>query len=87
MEQKNMFKQMIDFNSAAYNNSFNTMVTLQEQMEKATNALLDQATWMPEEGKNAIKGWVAAYKDGREKFKIAIDENFKKVEAFFNAAS
>ena len=87
MEQKNMFKQMIDFNNAAYNNSFNTMVTLQEQMEKATNALLDQATWMPEEGKNAIKGWIGAYKDGREKFKIAIDENFKKVEAFFNATS
>ena len=87
MEQKDMFKQVIDFNSTAYNNSFNTMVTLQEQMEKATNALIDQATWMPEEGKNAIKGWVDAYREGREKFKIAIDENFKKVEAFFNTAS
>jgi hypothetical protein len=56
-------------------------------MEKATNALLDQATWLPEEGKKAIRDWVGAYKEGREKFKSTIDENFKKVEEFFNSAS
>jgi hypothetical protein len=87
MDQKKMLKQMIDFNNTAFNNSFTTMVTLQEQMEKATNALLDQATWLPEEGKKAIRDWVGAYKEGREKFKSTIDENFKKVEEFFNSAS
>lgn len=87
MDQKKMLKQMIDFNNAAFNNSFNTMVTLQEQMEKATNALMDQATWLPEEGKKALKDWVGAYKDGREKFKATVDENFQKVEEFFKAGS
>lgn len=83
MEQKNMFKQMIDFNSAAFNNTFNTMVTLQDQMEKATNSLIDLATWLPEEGRNAIKGWVGACKEGRENLKTSFDENFKKSEDFF----
>jgi uncharacterized coiled-coil DUF342 family protein len=87
MEQKKMLKQMIDFNNTAFNNSFNTMVTLQEQMEKATNALIEQATWLPEEGKKAIRDWVGAYKEGREKFKASMDENFKKVEEFFKTAS
>lgn len=83
MDQKTMFKQMIEFNNAAFNNSFNTIVTLQEQMEKATNALMDQATWLPEEGKKALRDWVGACKEGREKFKATVDENFKKVEEFF----
>jgi uncharacterized coiled-coil DUF342 family protein len=87
MDQKKMFKQMIEFNNTAFNNSFNTMVTLQEQMETATNALLDQATWLPEEGKKAIRDWVGAYKEGREKFKSTVDENFKKVEEFFNSGN
>jgi hypothetical protein len=87
MDQKNMLKQMIDFNNAAFNNSFNIMVTLQEQMEKATNALIEQATWLPEEGKKAIRDWFGPCKEGRERFKAAIDENFKKVEEFFNTAS
>jgi polyhydroxyalkanoate synthesis regulator phasin len=87
MDQKKMLKQMIDFNNAAFNNSFNTMVTLQEQMEKATNALIDQANWLPEEGKKVIRDWVGAYKEGREKYKASMDENFKKVEEFFKTAS
>ncbi len=87
MEQKDMFKQMIDFNTVAFNNSFNAMVTLQDQMEKATNTLIDLAIWLPEEGRNTIKGWVGTCKDGREKFKTSIDENVKKSEEFFNTAS
>jgi hypothetical protein len=87
MEQKNMFKQMIDFNNAAFNNSFNAMVTLQDQMEKATNTLIDLAIWLPEESRNTIKGWVGTCKEGREKFKSAIDENVKKSEEFFNTAN
>ena len=39
MDQKKMFKQVIDFNSAAFDNSFSTMVALQDQMEKTTSAL------------------------------------------------
>lgn len=83
MDQKKMLKQMIDFNNAAFNNSFNTMVTIQEQMEKVTSVLMDQATWLPEEGKKVVRDWLGAYKEGRQKFKASIDENFKKVEDFF----
>ncbi len=86
MDQKKMLKQMIDFNKAAFDNTFNAMVMLQEQTERMSNTLLDQATWLPEEGKKAISEWVKAYKGGREKFKKGVDENFKKVEDFFKGA-
>ena len=83
MDQKQLFKQMLDFQKSTFDNSFSAMVMLQEQTEKAAQTLLDQASWLPEEGRKAIDEWVAAYKKGREEFKALVDENFKKVEDFF----
>jgi len=83
MDQKQLFKQMLDFQKTTFDNSFNAMVLLQEQTEKASVTLLDQATWLPEEGRKAIDEWIAAYKKGREEYKALVDENFKKVEEFF----
>ena len=83
MDQKAIAKQMIEFNKAAFDNSFNAMMMLQEQSEKMVNTFLEQASWLPEEGTKAINEWVKAYKKGREDFKKLIDENFKKVEDFF----
>ncbi len=83
MDQKQLLKQMIDFNRNAFDNTFTSLVMLQEQTEKMTNAMLEQATWLPEEGKKAIGDWVAAYKKGREQFKAQVDESFSKVEAYF----
>jgi hypothetical protein len=82
MDQKQIFKQMVDFNKGAFTNAFNTMVMVQDQNEVLANTLLSQATWLPEEGKKAIKEWVEAFKKGREVYKKTVDEAFIKVEAF-----
>ena len=39
MDQKLVLKQMIDFNKAAYNNTFNAFVILQDQAESLSNTL------------------------------------------------
>jgi uncharacterized coiled-coil DUF342 family protein len=83
MDQKQILKQMIDFNKATFDNTFNAIVMLQEQAERAANTLLEQANWLPEDGKKAINEWVKAYKKGREDYKKVVDENFQKVESFF----
>jgi hypothetical protein len=87
MEPMKMAKQMIDFNKATFDNTFNTMVLLQEQMEKMVNAFLEQSTWLPEEGKKILNEWVAAYKKGREEFKKVVNESYKKVDSYFAEAS
>jgi hypothetical protein len=84
MDQKKLFKQMLDFNKSAFENSFNAMVMLQEQAERAGSTILDQATWLPEEGRKAVQDWVGAFKKGREDFKAMIDENYKRVESYFS---
>lgn len=74
---------MIDFNKAAFDNSFNAMVMFQEQTERMTNQLLDQASWLPEDGKKTLTDWVDAYKTGRDDFKKSVDDSFAKVNDYF----
>jgi len=83
MDQINMLKQMVEFNKTTFDNSFKAMVMLQEQTETMINTMLGQATWLPEEGRKAIKDWVKAYKKGRDEFKKLVEESFEKVEDFF----
>jgi hypothetical protein len=87
MDQNQIFKQMLDFNKATFDNSVNAMNMLQEQTEKTFNTFLEQAAWIPEEGKKAIIDWVKAYKKGCEDFRKAVDENYKKVQEFFDSMS
>ena len=87
MDQNQIFKQMLDFNKATFDNSVNAMNMLQEQTEKTFNTFLEQAAWIPEEGKKAITDWVKAYKKGCEDFRKAVDENYKKVQEFFDSMS
>jgi polyhydroxyalkanoate synthesis regulator phasin len=84
MDSSKIAKQMIDFQKTTFDNTFNAMVLLQEQAESMSSTILDQATWMPEEGRKAINDWLKAYKKGREDFKKGVDENFKRVEDFFS---
>ena len=83
MDQKALFKQMIDFQKNTFDNSFKAMTTLQEQGEKMVNMFLSQAPWLPEQGKKAIQDWVSAYKKGRESFKELVESQFGKVEEYF----
>jgi len=81
MQPKELLKQMVDFNKAAFENSFNTMLMLQEQMERMSRVYVDQATGISAETKNAVNEWTQLYKKGLGDFKAMIDENFKKVES------
>ena len=83
MQPKQMLKQMIDFNKATFDNAFNTMSMLQGQMESIINTFVDQSAGTTEEGKKAAKEWAAIYKKGFEDFTRSVDDNFKKVDSFF----
>ena len=85
-EPNQMLKQMLEFNKTAFDNGFNAMLTIQEQNEKMLSTFLEQATWLPEEGKKLIQEWVEAYKKGIDDFKKVSDENYKKVDSFFKSA-
>ena len=80
MENKELVKQMVDLHKTSFDNGFNMLITLQDQMEKMVNSFVDQAPWLPAEGKKAIANLVTTYKKGREDFKKLVDDGYKKVE-------
>jgi hypothetical protein len=75
---------MVDFNKAAFDNSFNTMLMFQEQMERMAKTYTDQATGISAEAKNAVNEWTKLYKKGLGDFRSMMDENFEKVESFLS---
>jgi hypothetical protein len=83
MDRKMLFKQMLDFQKATFDNSFKAMATLQEQGEKMVTMFMDQASWLPEEGRNAVTEWIGTYQKGRENFRETVEKNFDKVQAYF----
>ena len=83
MDQKQIFKQMLDFNKSSFTNAFNALVMIQDQTETMSNSLLEQSTWLPAEGKKAIQDWIEACKTGREEYKKLVDDAYGKVEALF----
>lgn len=83
MDQKEMLKQMVAFNQTNFNNAYSALVLLQEQFEQVAKTVLDQANWLPAEGRNAIENYVESFKTGRDNFKKYVDESYQKVEKYF----
>jgi hypothetical protein len=79
MDQKQIAKQMIEFNKTAFDNSFAVMSSLQDQMEKHILNFMEKSPWIHEEGKKAINTWITGYKKGRDDFKAATDDGYRKV--------
>jgi hypothetical protein len=82
MDPKKLMKQLVDFNKTTFDNTFNAITMLQDQMERMSSMFLEQTPALPEDGKKAVKEWIKAYKTGREEFKKAVDDGYKKLEGF-----
>ena len=66
--------------------TFDIMTMLQDQTEGVVNSFLDQASWVPEEGKKLINEWVKAYKSGCSGYKDMVDQCFNTMQGGFGAS-
>ena len=82
MDTKKMNQQMIDLYKTSYNNSFNAMMMLQEQMERMGAMYWGQMGNLPEEAKKGMTEWTKSYKKNCEEFKKAVDDGFQKLESY-----
>jgi ATP-dependent protease Clp ATPase subunit len=83
MDQKQIIKQMVEFNQAAFDNTFDAIVTIQNQTEQIATKMMDQVEWLPAEGRTAIDNWVEVYKTSRKNLKVQVDNNYKQIEKLF----
>lgn len=73
---------MTNFQKLTFDNSFIAMEKMQEQGDAMLNGFLNQADWMPEEGRNVIKEWSKGCRSARDEFRKIVDEGFKTVENY-----
>lgn len=73
-------KQMIDFQKATFDNTFNTIVRMQDQAEKMTTDVIGQIPWMPEESKKAFGDSLQMFKKARDDYKKVVADGFAKME-------
>ncbi len=83
MDHKKITKDMLEFNKNAFDTTFNTIVTLQQQAEVLGETVYEKIPNIPAESKKAVKEWVDGYKKAREEFKKSVDENYAKVIKYF----
>jgi hypothetical protein len=83
MDQKKIFKQIIEFNKTTFNNSYDTLVMLNNQAEKIKDTFYSaNPILMPEESKNIISEWTEAVKKGCDEFKETVNKGFNKLEEY-----
>jgi hypothetical protein len=83
MEAK-LAKDIIDFQKAAFDNTFSAISMMQDQAERATKMLLETSMVpVPEEGRKIMDEWTEAFKRGRDEFKKAVDESYRNMEDSF----
>lgn len=69
-------KEVIDFQKTSFSSMYDAVATLQDQAVDAVDTMLDQTTWLPEEGRKAIRSWVDACQEERDRFKSYVDGGF-----------
>lgn len=83
MDQKQIMKQMLDFNQRTFNNAFTTMSTLQDQTESFVNRFMEKSNFATPESKKIVQQFTQTYRKGRSDFKAWLDENYRKAAEYF----
>jgi hypothetical protein len=76
--------QVLDFQKSTFNNTYNTMLKIQEQSEKIADSFMKDNTAIPAEGRKILDEWKLVLKKGQLEIKKSIDEGFSKAESFFS---
>ena len=82
MEYTEITKQVIDFQKMSFSNWYNAMAMVQDQTTSAMDMVLDQSTWVPEDGRKAAQNWLNVCQEERNRFKVYVDESFSSMEKF-----
>lgn len=83
METTQFAKQTLGFQKTILDNSFNAMITVQDQTEKMINSYLDQMPLVTADSKKSFQTSIDTAKKARDDFKKSVDDGFSKIEELF----
>jgi hypothetical protein len=79
MDPTKMGLKMLDLQKSAFNNTYNTMVQIQQQAEKMSEPLMKNSPVIPGD-------WKKMLSKNQDDFKKAIDDGFVKIESYLSSA-
>jgi hypothetical protein len=82
MEAYQITKQAFDFQKGAISSWFDVLSILQDQADLTVDTVLNQASWIPDEGRQVILDWVSACKNEGDRYKDYVDEIFSGLEKY-----
>lgn len=80
MEAYQITKQVFDFQKGAFSSWFDVWSILQDQTDLTVDTMLNQASWIPDEGRQVIFNWVSACKNEGDRYKAYVEESFSGLE-------
>ncbi len=82
MNANEITKQVIDFQKGAFSSWYDALSIMQDQAATAVNTLLNQTSWVPDEGRRAVSTWVSTCRIERNRFKDYVEESLSGLEKF-----
>jgi hypothetical protein len=78
-----MAKQMIDLQRIGVEGMISNMIMFWDQTDSMLNAFLNQAAWVPDEGKKMFREWVESNKKGCETLKDVVNNGYSSLGKYF----
>jgi polyhydroxyalkanoate synthesis regulator phasin len=80
MDPKMMQKMAVEGMRSGMLMTFDTMSSVQEQMEKMWKTLLEQGGDFQKEGEKVMAEWLESMRKGREEFRRNLEDGLRKIE-------
>jgi hypothetical protein len=80
-----MAKQVIEYQKSSFFGVFDAMATLQDKAVDTVDTVLDQTSWLPDDGRKALQGWVDVCQEERDRFKSYVDDSFNNIEKYLGS--
>ena len=77
-------KQMIDLHRMSLEGMIGNAIIFWDQMGNMGNMFLNQASWVPDEGKKAFREWIDSNKKGCETIKDAVNNGYASLGKCFD---
>jgi hypothetical protein len=75
---------LIDLQRSAFDRALNVLGQVQKQGDKLLKEHVEEASWMPAEGKDIIKEWNRTLNDGRGEFQKTVDKSCDLLRTLFD---
>ncbi|MFO8084799.1 MAG: hypothetical protein R6U27_10830 [Desulfobacterales bacterium] len=80
---KNYARQFIGFQKSAFDNTYDSIIQIQDQAENLTYDMLGKMPWVSDEGKKVLDDSVKMFKNARDDYKKMVNDGFVKMEELF----